>query len=216
MAYTGVNRFLSQDIGFASSSDLFQWDRWESNPLSPAKNRKWSFWRSDGIASCRDPHMLHYEGRIWMTYTTNTKQGATCIALISTKDFSDWKDHGPILVGSKDGYEPRLSGGHPQGQLESSCLLRKNKKWYLFVQNKRRNNAIRNWVFESDKIDCFDYTNGREFWPGAYTVEIVKERGAKSLLACTGPIRFGEVDWSHKAPAGKFLKKREELSAWQF
>jgi sucrose-6-phosphate hydrolase SacC (GH32 family) len=64
MAYTGVNRYLSQDIGLASSDDLFEWKRLDSNPISPAKDKPWSFWREDGIASCRDPHLLEYDGRI--------------------------------------------------------------------------------------------------------------------------------------------------------
>ena len=35
MAYTGVSRNISQDIGLASSRDLFNWKRWDTNPISP-------------------------------------------------------------------------------------------------------------------------------------------------------------------------------------
>jgi predicted GH43/DUF377 family glycosyl hydrolase len=221
MAYTGVNCYLSQDIGLASSDDLFEWKRFDSNPTSPARNRPWSFWREDGIASCRDPHMLEYDGRVWMTYTTNTKACATCIAICSTEDLARWEDHGPILVGPADGYEMVTSRsnpfarGRPQGQLESSYLLRRNDKWYLLVQTHLKGTPVRNWVFESDDMGSFDFSTGREFWAGAYTVEVVKERGTKALLACTGPIRFGSVDWADETPRARFLSNREELEAWQ-
>ncbi len=68
----------------------------------------------------------------------------------NTTDFERWNDHGPILVGVADGYEPRLAGGHVQGQLESSNLLYRNDRWFLLVQEKRRNSAVKNWSSRSD------------------------------------------------------------------
>ena len=224
MAYTGVNRYLSQNIGLAESRDLFEWRRFDTNPIYPARGRTWSFWREDGIASCRDPHLLVHEGRLWMTYTTNTREGASCIALASTADLEHWEDHGPILVGPRDGYqveegisrERPFGKGRPQGQLESSNLLFRNGRWYLLVQNKFRDTpGINNWILESERMDRFELAQRREFWPGAYTVEVVKERGSQALLACTGPIRFGVVDWSAPRPMARFIATREELAAWQ-
>lgn len=40
MAYTGVNRHLSQDIGLASSTDLFQWKRWTPTPSRRARTSR--------------------------------------------------------------------------------------------------------------------------------------------------------------------------------
>lgn len=215
MAYTGVNRYGSQNIGLAFSEDLFQWERWAGNPLSPAKERSWAFWRDDGIASCRDPHLLWHNGRVYMTYTADTREGASCIALTSTTDWETWGDQGPILVGPTSGYEPRLEGGHPQGQLESSNLIRKGDRWFLLVQESRRGTSIKNWIYTSDRLDRFEYAKGREFWPGAYTVEVVKERGDMALLACTGTIRFGVVDWSEKEPVARFVTDFKELATWR-
>lgn len=73
MAYTGVNQRLAQNIGLASSKDLFEWKRWEMNPISPCRGKHWAFWRGDGIASCRDPFLFRHDGRVWMTYTANTQ-----------------------------------------------------------------------------------------------------------------------------------------------
>ncbi|HET7558333.1 MAG TPA: family 43 glycosylhydrolase [Limnochordia bacterium] len=213
MAYTGVNEHISQDIGLAVSTDLFHWERLASNPISPAADKPWAFWRRNGIASCRDPHLFTHDGRIYMTYTANTKTGSSCIALCSTTDWTTWEDHGPILIGPNDGYQVTLYGGRPLGQLESSHLILRNGRWFLFIQGGLGDGDIRNWVFESDRMDHFDFDHKREFWRGAYTVEIVKHRGVRSLLACTGPIRFGEVDWSDPEPIGRFVDA-VELRAW--
>jgi len=215
MAYTGVNRQISQDIGLAFSDDLFEWERWDGNPISPCKGKEWAFWREDRISSCRDPHVLEHDGRVWMCYTANTRYGESCIALTSTTDLVHWEDHGPILIGPRDGYEPRLEGGHPQGSLESSNLLRRNGKWMLIVNAAVRNTNIRCWVFESDRMDSFDFSAGREFWHGGGGVEIVKERGEEALLASFtgGTIKFGRVNWSTEKPVADFVTE-DELRAW--
>lgn len=57
MAYTGLNRHLCQNIGLASSKDLFRWKRWKSNPISPCKGASWAYWTEDDICSCRDPDL---------------------------------------------------------------------------------------------------------------------------------------------------------------
>jgi hypothetical protein len=215
MAYTGVNRHGSQDIGLAFSADLFEWTRWQGNPLSLLSGCAWAFWRSDGIASCRDPHLLIHNGRVYMTYTANTREGASCIALASTSDLVAWQDHGPILIGAADGYESRLDGGHPKGQLESSNLLHRCGRWLLLVQEKRRDSEIRNWIYESEWMDRFDYAAGREFWPDAYTVEVVAERSSLALLACTGHIRLGVVDWAQARPTPRFITDAIELASWR-
>jgi hypothetical protein len=150
-----------------------------------------------------------------MSYTANTKEGASCIALARSSDLQDWEDCGPILIGASDGYEPCISGGHPQGQLESSNLIHKNKRWFLLVQESRRGTQIKNWVYESETMDRFSYVQGREFWPGAYTVEVVKERGTLALLACAGAIRFGVVDWAAERPVARYITTNDELALWR-
>ncbi|MFB3829672.1 MAG: hypothetical protein ACE15B_23070 [Bryobacteraceae bacterium] len=214
MAYTGVNANISQDLGIASSRDLFEWRRWDTNPISLWKKARWMHWRPDAISSCRDPYLFRHDGRIWMTYTANTRDPAPCVALASTTDLREWEDHGPILKGPVGGYEPRLQGGHPQGSLESSSLVHRNGRWLLLVHAARRGATVRNWVFESADMLRFDLDSGREFWPGAYTTEIVKEKDGRALLACAGQIRFGEVNWMDPRPTARFLRTREQIEAW--
>lgn len=216
MAYTGINQHISQNIGLASSTDLFNWQRWPTNPISPCKDKSWSFWREDGIASCRDPSLCCHDGRYWMIFTANTKEGASCIALASTDDFQTWRDHGPICIGPATGYEANLEGNHPQGGLESANLVRRDGRWFLTVKAKLRDCQIRSWIIESDRLDSFDFAQRRSFWPGGTGVEIVQDQGQNSLLATfsAGHIRFGLVDWSAAKPTARYVETREELLAY--
>jgi len=217
MAYTGINHRISQDIGLASSRDLFHWKRWDSNPISPCRNATWAAWSEDHISSCRDPNLFEHDGRWWMNYTANTKQGASCIALASTADFKSWQDHGPICVGPAGGYEMRLQGGHPQGSLESANIVGRRGKWYLLVKAKVRDSRKANWVIESDRHHRFDFARRREFWPEGFGIEVVRSRGDRSLLATffAGRIRFGTVNWAETSPTARLIRTAEQLRAWQ-
>jgi len=216
MAYTGINRNISQNIGLASSYDLFKWKRWDTNPISPCKDKPWAFWREDAISSCRDPSICEHDGRYWMIYTANTKSGASCIALTSTKDFLNWQDHGPICVGPASGYEARLEGGHPQGSLESAYLLHRKGRWFLLVKAKVRDCDKRSWIIESNRVDSFPFENRCQFWPGAFGIEVVKNKDDHSLLATFygGYIRLGVVNWANPSPTGSFLESKKELQTW--
>jgi len=216
MAYTGVNRHISQNIGLASSNDLFTWKRWDGNPISPCEGRSWAFWHEDKISSCRDPSICEHDRRYWMIYTANTRKGASCIALTSTTDFFNWQDHGPICIGPATGYEARLEGGHPQGSLESANLLHRKGKWFLLVKAKVRDSHKRSWIIESCQVDSFPFENRREFWPGAFGIEVVRDKGGRSLLATfyAGYIRLGIVNWADPKPSARFIESKKELEAW--
>jgi hypothetical protein len=217
MAYTGLNRHLAQDIGLASSKDMLEWKRWESNPISPCKGASWAAWWPDEICSCRDPHLLRHEGRIYMVYTANTREGATCLAMCSTADLKQWRDHGTILVGPSTGYEPKLWGGHPQGSLESANLSYRAGRWVLIVNASIRGKGGGCWIDQGERMDKFSYDRLRPFWPGAGCIEVVRDRGNRSLLAGIadgGRLRFGVVDWSAAEPAARFVETAEELREW--
>ena len=217
MAYTGLNSELSQSIGLASGSDMFEWKRWDSNPIPLLKNSKWAAWWPNDICSCRDPHLLRHGGFVYMIVTANTKEGATCIALFSTTDFRKWKDHGPILIGPSKGYEARLWGGHPQGSLESANLSFREGKWRLIANCSIRDKGRGSWIWESDQLGGFRFEDGRPFWPGAGCIENVLDRGTETLLAGIadgGQLKFGVVDWSHPKPVAHFVTG-EELGGWQ-
>lgn len=215
MAYTGVNDALSQDIGLAFSTDLFDWIRWEGNPISPCKSAAWAAWWPDEICSCRDPFLFRHDDRVYLTYTANTREGASCVAMSSTADLKTWKDHGPILVGPRTGYEPSLWGGHSQGSCESTVLVHRGKQWFLIVGVRIRGRGSGCYVFVSDRMDRFNFDDALPFSEGGI-VEIVRNDGNRSLLAggVNGAIKFGEVNWSDQEPRLRNLT-REELVNWQ-
>ena len=45
-------------------------------------------------------------------------------------------------------------------------------------------------------------------------MEVVKEQDNHALLASTGQIRFGEVNWADDQPAAQFIKTREAKNDW--
>jgi len=216
MAYTGLNRELSQNIGLASSKDLFNWKRWKSNPVSPCKNAKWAAWWPNDICSCRDPDLVRYDGQVWMSYTANTKEGASCIALASTKNFKKWKDHGPIIVGPTSGYEAKLTGGHAQGSFESASLSYRHGRWLLICKVPNRDKRARTWAGASDRIDSFNMNTMWPFWKEGICVEIVRSLGTRSLIAgmVAGYLKFAEVDWAEEKPVAKNVTDRETLRRW--
>jgi len=216
MAYTGLNQHLSQDIGLASSKDLFEWTRWRSNPISPCKGAKWAAWWKDDICSCRDPHLFRHERRVWMSYTANTKEGASCIALASTADYRKWKDHGPIIVGPNTGYEPKLTGGHAQGSFESAYLSHRHGRWLLACKVPNRDKRARTWAGVSDRIEGFQMDQMWPFWKDGICIEVVREQGTRSLLAgmVAGHLKFAEVDWAEEQPVAKPITDRETLRRW--
>jgi hypothetical protein len=217
MAYTGLNRHLSQNLGLAWSRDLFTWRRWPRNPLSPCKGAAWAAWREDDICSCRDPHLLRHEGRVWMIYTASTRTGATCVAMTSTADLRNWKDHGPILVGPPSGYEPNLWGGHVQGSYESANLSFRAGRWLLLFHAALRGRGHATRGVWSERRDAFKLEDIWDFWTTGGCVEVVRDQGEYSLLAGVvgGTIRFAEVHWAEPQPVARPLTKRAELERWQ-
>jgi hypothetical protein len=216
MAYTGLNRYLSQNIGLASSKDLFNWKRWPSNPISPCKGAKWAAWWDNEICSCRDPNLFRYNGLIYLTYTANTKEGASCIALATSKDFKKWKDHGPIIVGPTSGYEPKLKGGHAQGSFESAHFSHRNGRWLLVCKVPNRDKRARTFAGASDRIDGFQMDKMWPFWKEGICVEVVRYQGTRSLIAgmVAGYLKFAEVDWAEEQPVAKDITDRETLQRW--
>lgn len=216
MAYTGLNRHLCQNIGLASSKDLFNWKRWKSNPISPCKGAKWAAWWEDDICSCRDPHLFRHDGLIYLTYTANTKEGASCIALATSTDLKTWKDRGPIIVGPNSGYEPKLTGGHAQGSYESAYVSHRNGRWLLVCKVPNRDKRARTFAGASDTIEGFQMNKMWPFWKDGICIEVVREQGSRSLLAgmVAGYLKFAEVDWAEEQPVAKPITDRETLQRW--
>ncbi len=86
----------------------------------------------------------------------------------------------------------------------------------MLVKAKVRDSRPALWVIASDRMDAFNFADRREFWPGAFGVEVVADQGDRSLLATfsNGYIRLGIADWAAPHPTARFLSSSEELAAW--
>ena len=98
MLYCGV-RERSQQIGAAVSEDLYDWRKYDGNPVI-RPNPSWSNWRPSGYHSCRDAHILEIEpGQFACYYTANTLDpDVCCIAAARSGDLLHWEDCGPVYT----------------------------------------------------------------------------------------------------------------------
>ncbi len=72
--YTGVNWPVSQQIGLATSSDLFNWTESPDNPVF-RPDTTWALWGDNVWADCRDPFVFEQNGQLALVTTTDTKPG---------------------------------------------------------------------------------------------------------------------------------------------
>ena len=98
MMYTGVNDTISQRLGLAHSGDMFDWHRYEANPvITPGAWAAWSetawgdgrdpcVWVEDGVAYC------YYSGKL----AVPDRQVGVIACSVST-DLQHWVDVGPVL-----------------------------------------------------------------------------------------------------------------------
>jgi hypothetical protein len=151
-----------------------------------------------------------------MSYTANTKEGASCIALASTKDWRRWQDHGPIIVGPTTGYEPKLAGGHAQGSFESAHITYRCGRWLLISKAPNRDPRARTWAAASERLGGFRMEQMWPFWKEGICVEVVRDHGTRSLLAgmVAGYLKFAEVDWAEEQPVAKPITDAATLRWW--
>ena len=122
----------------------------------------------------------------------------------------------PIIVGPTSGYEPKLAGGHPQGSFESANLSLRNGRWFLITKAPIRDKSVRTWAATSGRLDSFRMDQLKPFWKHGICVEVVRDQGARSLLAgmVAGFLRFAEVDWADADPQARNITDRETLLRW--
>jgi hypothetical protein len=127
MFYAGVNKNVSQAICLATSSDLYNWKRYEKNPVITAGT--WGLWDSSRWSDCRDPVVLQDGDNYYCYYTavrknTENGQSESCLGISSSKDLFHWKDQGFIRLEQSLATPP-----------ESPFVLNHNGTYYLFYTN---------------------------------------------------------------------------------
>ncbi len=125
--YTGRNRAESgriQRIGAATSPDLGEWTRLESE-LLVADQRWYHTWNHEGDfpEDCRDPWVIRHDGE-WLMYftassTTEPRDSRGVVGLARSPDLRRWEHLGPLQT-------PRQFG-----EIEVPQVLTLGGKWIL-------------------------------------------------------------------------------------
>jgi len=195
MVYTGFDdRVLGkQAIGLAISKDLFNWERYEGNPVYDESDLDWIKVHPNGWVDCRDAHIIRYNNEFLMFTMVTTQEGEGAIALASSPDAKEWTDLGPALI--------------TFDQPESPRVFSHNGIYYMFATSgkgktlvKTRDPKSNNWTEVP-----FQWPKGG-LWSGW---EILQEEQRTIFSAFLWKkngnfIRFWEVDWDGKIPKVKY------------
>lgn len=124
MFYTGVNYNVAQAIGIAKSKDLYNWERYEGNPV--IKPGEWGIWTEKSWSDCRDPMVLADGDKFYcyycsLTFAPGRNRNVFCIGISSSEDLYNWKDEGCVILDKSFETPP-----------ESPFVVKKNDKYYLF------------------------------------------------------------------------------------
>lgn len=115
MMYGGFAPNYVQRVGYATSTDLYNWTRYPQNPTFVAPS-----W---GISSeCRDSHIIRYNNQ-WVMYTTTKhKDGSGAISLDVSSNLASWSNIGCAV--KQAGVD-----------MESPAVFENNGKWFLFISS---------------------------------------------------------------------------------
>ena len=214
MFYMGAITTLAQAIGFATSKDLFEWKRYEGNPVLHPGFFPWAKWSSAELSDCRDPHLLQREDDFVLYYTALCRDGQVCVAAATSKNLVDWSDAGPVYHFLPD---PKVS----PLCLESACVHRVADSSYALFFCHDNGTQV---VISDNELD-FRHSSFETLWPGHWALELVEARANKWLVACfrknTGPVWparlfFGVLDWSRTPlavqPVENKMQMKEQLA----
>jgi len=189
MFYTGFDDRVpgKQTVGFATSKDLFNWERHPANPVYEAP--EWAERRPDGWIDCRDSHVIKYgdEFLLFTMVTTTGKKGA--IALASSKNLIDWEDLGPAVTTFNDPESPRV--------------FEHNGKFYMFISSAHGKQLLR---ATNPKTGPWEEVPFRWPAPGLWSGWETVDHGERTIFSAFewksfgNHIRFWEVKWKDEVP----------------
>jgi hypothetical protein len=145
MFYAGENKNVAQAICLATSSDLYNWKRYDKNPV--ITTGPWGIWDSSSWSDCRDPVVLQDVDNYYCYYTAVRKnpengQAESCLGISSSADLIHWKDEGFIRLEHSLATPP-----------ESPFVLKRNGIYYLFYTNYKygtvyltSKNPVKGWT----------------------------------------------------------------------
>ena len=132
MFYSSHNLSKAQYMCLAFSDNLYDWQRYEKNPLF-IPSSDWALWNESIPCSCRDPHIFYDEDKnkyisLWVADIKENKK-LSCIAASVSKNLLSWQEAGPVLIRKHSFYESIIC------KTESPCLVKKNNLYYLFYRH---------------------------------------------------------------------------------
>jgi hypothetical protein len=170
MVYTGLNRFDTQQIGVAYSTDLLTWLKESSNPVFRPAHSDWIQYSLSGGAACRDPH-VYLDGEDAILYTTiRAKDGRVGVAGATSRDLIDWSTPWPVFLTEFGTSVPR--------HVESSAVHRDGDRFLLmYTLNTGSHIVIGN--------NPRDFMGGQPkmIWETVAAVEVVARLPGRWLLA---------------------------------
>lgn len=143
MIYTGFDKQARgcQRIGLATSPDLFNWTRYEKNPVYEGPS--WTMWKPGVWADCRDSYVIEHCGKTYMFTMVRHKDGLGAVAIAKSTDLRHWEDLGAAI--------------RVQGDPESPVVFEHQGKFYLIV------GADVGACFMSDNIESNDWQRVESF-----------------------------------------------------
>ncbi len=123
MLYTGVDSNNVQQIGLATSTDLYSWTRSPANPVFHTDGA-WSDWTPQGYCNCRDPFVWQDGDTLRMLVTAVTQYGQGAVGLAASTNFTDWVDQGPVAQ--------MPSGPTSWHQMEAPLVTQFGGRWQLY------------------------------------------------------------------------------------
>jgi len=166
--YTGVTDSATQAICLATSDDLYNWERYPSNPLF--NSLPWGFWDESHWSDCRDPMILKEGDTFYCYYTAarmlpGTEEHEYCLGISSSKDLIHWKDEGFSRLVNTLNTPP-----------ESPFVVKHKGEFYLFYTNYthgivylRNPDPVNGWVE--------DPNDPQSIMEGVSATEIIQEDG---------------------------------------
>ncbi|NRA38847.1 MAG: hypothetical protein HRU15_11950, partial [Planctomycetes bacterium] len=214
MIYTGINRNLYECLGYASSSDLFTWQR-NTDPIIDPHGLSWA--HADNcpdidtreLSPCRDPHVYVEDDTMYLYYSAKEKDtGLPVVGVSTSSDGQHWQDAGVAFRGWDNSFDCL-------GLLESSCVHKLDSGRYLLTFNTR--GCVR-YVIADNPLDF----NGCQYHDlpteeNYISLELVNRHTDKWLVAYFGGkagfrMSLGTLEWDgDQVLSGKRINSQSEL-----
>lgn len=206
MFYTGVDDRRRQRVCLATSTDLFEWHRFDHNPII-VPSLYWAQWPGFGTAdtavgNCRDSHILQLDDGGYVAYWVaelNDRFGTdmTCVAASISDDLLHWQEIGPI-------FSIRRWSDPPTAAAESPCVVHKDGHYWLFLKHGWQTHFVRGdtpFDFEGKEAVPLGYSHASEVfewndrWYITHCSGMPDEPEYKETNRTKG-LFFGELDWA--------------------